>query len=193
MLVTAQIAEGIKAGTVTMLFRRWERPRATVGGTQRTVAGVIRFTSIDPMQEQDLTEADARAAGMASVAALLKAGEKRAGMQLYRIGVAYERPDERIELREAVPSDDEIAEVAAALDRLDRSRRTGPWTRAMLRMIDERPGVRAPDLAATVGRDTRSFKADVRRLKELGLTESLPIGYRLSPRGRAFVDGSAAR
>ena len=30
-----------------------------------------------------------------------------------------------------------------------------------------------------------SFKRDVRRLKELGLTESLPVGYRLSPRGEA--------
>ena len=30
------------------------------------------------------------------------------------------------------------------------------------------------------------FKRDVRKLKELGLTESLPVGYRLSPRGRAY-------
>jgi ribosomal protein S19E (S16A) len=29
----------------------------------------------------------------------------------------------------------------------------------------------------------------VRKLKELGLTESLKIGYRLSPRGRALLDG----
>jgi hypothetical protein len=31
------------------------------------------------------------------------------------------------------------------------------------------------------------FKADVRKLKELGLTESLEVGYRLSPRGRAVL------
>ena len=31
------------------------------------------------------------------------------------------------------------------------------------------------------------FKRDVRKLKELGLTESLEIGYRLSPRGVAFM------
>ena len=42
--------------------------------------------------------------------------------------------------------------------------------------------------ARAAGEATRaSFKADVRRLKELGLTESLAVGYRLSPRGRAFV------
>ena len=35
--------------------------------------------------------------------------------------------------------------------------------------------------------DMLSFKRDVRRLKELGLTESLEVGYRLSPRGRALL------
>jgi len=34
--------------------------------------------------------------------------------------------------------------------------------------------------------DKPSFKRRVRSLKELGLTESLEIGYRLSPRGRRF-------
>jgi len=28
----------------------------------------------------------------------------------------------------------------------------------------------------------------VRKLKELGLTESLEVGYRLSPRGRALLE-----
>jgi ribosomal protein S19E (S16A) len=48
--------------------------------------------------------------------------------------------------------------------------------------------VRAADLAASVGRDKPSFKLDVRKLKELGLTESLEVGYRLSPQGRAVLD-----
>ena len=51
-----------------------------------------------------------------------------------------------------------------------------------------RPAVRAPELAASFGRETLPFKIDVRKLKELGLTESLPVGYRLSPRGRAVLD-----
>jgi hypothetical protein len=33
----------------------------------------------------------------------------------------------------------------------------------------------------------KAFKRNVRKLKELGLTESLDIGYRLSPRGRALL------
>jgi biotin operon repressor len=51
-------------------------------------------------------------------------------------------------------------------------------------MIDACPGVSAAELAGRLGRDRASFKADVRKLKELGLTESLRTGYRLSPRGR---------
>ena len=43
------------------------------------------------------------------------------------------------------------------------------------------------DLAAMVGRETQPFKTDVRKLKALGLTESLEVGYRLSPRGKALL------
>ncbi len=57
----------------------------------------------------------------------------------------------------------------------------------MLRLIGDRPGVRAGDLAAELGRERLAFKADVRKLKALGLTESLEVGYRLSPRGRAYL------
>ena len=47
--------------------------------------------------------------------------------------------------------------------------------------------VRAPDLAARVGLDVPRFKRRVRQLKGLGLTISLDVGYRLSPRGRAYL------
>lgn len=57
----------------------------------------------------------------------------------------------------------------------------------MLGLIDTYPATRAGDLADRLGRDTRSFKLDVRKLKELGLTESLDVGYRLSRRGRALL------
>jgi hypothetical protein len=59
----------------------------------------------------------------------------------------------------------------------------------VLELIRDHPATRAADLAASLGRDTRPFKTDVRKLKELGLTESLEVGYRLSPRGRALLEG----
>jgi hypothetical protein len=70
---------------------------------------------------------------------------------------------------------------------MDR-RSTAPWTWATLRLIAKRPGEPAAALAKSVGRERGAFKADVRKLKELGLTESLPVGYRLSPRGRTFLE-----
>jgi hypothetical protein len=41
-----------------------------------------------------------------------------------------------------------------------------------------------------MGMERRAFKGNVRKLKELGLTESLEVGYRLSPRGRALLSAS---
>ena len=54
----------------------------------------------------------------------------------------------------------------------------------MLDVIAARPATRAPDLAASFGRETAPFKIDVRKLKNLGLTLSLPVGYRLSRAAR---------
>jgi hypothetical protein len=188
VLLTLTVAQGIRDGSVTAVFRRWDAPRVRVGGTQRTGAGVVRFTSLDRVDDAALTEDDARGAGMASLAALRLANARGRGTQLYRIGVAFDRPDERVALRAALPSAVEIAEIAAVLDRMDQARRGGPWTRTLLRLIEANPAVRAPDLAASLGRERRPFKMDVRKLKELGLTRSLDVGYELSPRGRAFLD-----
>ena len=188
MLLNPAVAAGIRDGTVTAVFRRWDVPRVRTGGTQRTSAGVIRFGAVDLVEADQLTEDDARGAGMASLAALIKANHKGPGSRLYRIEVFFDRPDERVALREAVPTVQELADIDAVLNRMDRGRRTGPWTRPMLQMIAEQPATRAPDLAASVGRETQPFKLDVRKLKELGLTHSLPVGYELSARGRAYLD-----
>ena len=65
--------------------------------------------------------------------------------------------------------------------------RMGGWTYEYLQAIADHPGKRAPDLAESFGRETAPFKRDVRKLKELGLTISLDVGYRLSPRGEAVL------
>ena len=56
-----------------------------------------------------------------------------------------------------------------------------------LELIGRRPATVSTDLAAELGRDRPSFKLDVRKLKALGLTISLERGYRLSPRGEAYL------
>jgi hypothetical protein len=56
-----------------------------------------------------------------------------------------------------------------------------------MELIAANEAVRAPDLAARLGLETAPFKQRVRRLKGLGLTVSLDVGYRISPRGHAYL------
>ncbi|WP_210648860.1 helix-hairpin-helix domain-containing protein [Nocardioides sp. SYSU D00065] len=189
MIRPAELA-AIKAGTVDLAFRRWAKPRVVVGTRMRTAVGVVEVTSIEQVSVASLRAEDARRAGAPSLAALKQALAARSSEPAWRIGLTYAGPDPREALRESIPDAEEICEISARLDRLDASSPHGPWTRQTLDLIDRNPTVRAPDLAAEVGRETAEFKKDVRKLKELGLTESLAIGYLLSPRGEAVVDAS---
>jgi hypothetical protein len=45
----------------------------------------------------------------------------------------------------------------------------------------------AANLAEMMNQNTVAFKAAARKLKNLGLTESLDVGYRISPRGRVVL------
>jgi hypothetical protein len=81
-------------------------------------------------------------------------------------------------------------ELDARLARLDKASKRGPWTRQVLELIEAHPEVRAGDLAPHTGQELQDFKLDVRKLKALGLTLSFPVGYRLSPRGEAYLRGS---
>ena len=187
MLISRATAEGIADGSVTLAFRRWDRPRVRPGGTQRTGAGVVRFDSVEEVDPATLTEDDAAQAGVRSLAALLRLLDRRDGAHVYRMEVSFAGADPRVELREQGElSEEDRRAVDRRLDRLDAARGT-PWTRQVLALIAERPGVRAPDLAASLGRETQPFKIDVRKLKELGLTRSLEVGYEISPRGRAYL------
>jgi hypothetical protein len=139
-----------------------------------------------------ITDADAVAAGEPDRATLLRRlGSPTGDALVWRIDFhVVDSPDPRIALRADDTLDDgSRAELEKRLDRLDRASPRGPWTRATLAAIREQPGVVSTVLAEQLGRDRPSFKLDVRKLKALGLTESLEVGYRLSPRGVAFVSG----
>ncbi|MXW26549.1 MAG: hypothetical protein F4Z77_09715 [Dehalococcoidia bacterium] len=188
MLLKRATLEGIAEGRITLAFRRWKRPTVRAGGELRTSIGVLGIDAVDRITERDITDTAARAAGYPDGDALLSELNRRPEGVLYRVALHLAGDDPRAALREQDALDDEaVAAIAARLDRFDRSSRRGPWTEAVLRLIADSPGTRAPDLAASLGRETQPFKRDVRKLKELGLTESLEIGYRLSPRGRAWL------
>ena len=189
MLLNARELKGIAAGEISLVFRRWRRASVKAGTQQRTGIGVVAVDSVDVVEESNLTDTDARSAGHPDRATHLKALIRYGDGDIHRIQLHLAGPDPRIALRECADlTADEITNIQTRLSRMDERSSAGPWTQETLRMIAEHPGVRAPDLAASIGRDTQPFKLDVRKLKELGLTESLPVGYRLSPRGRAFLD-----
>jgi hypothetical protein len=181
---------GLADGSVTVAFRRWRRPTVKAGGRLTTPAGVLAIDEVELIGEGDITEVDARRSGFADRAALLDELAGREG-ELYRIAFHRAGEDPRVALRaRSALSEDDTAELTRRLARLDGASTHGPWTEAVLRLIADRPGVRAGDLAESLGRERLAFKADVRKLKALGLTESLGVGYRLSPRGEAWLERS---
>lgn len=206
MLLPKPIAEGVRDGTVTLAFRRWAAPRVRVGGTQLTAAGMIRFDSCDEVDDIDgLTDADAVAAGLTSREQLLRRlrpGQpkrsprgSKGGDTVYRITLSWAGDDPRVQLRQRIPRGAELVELQRTVAKLDSGRRSGPWTRQILEWIAAHPQVVSTELAALLGRELQPMKADIRKLKALGLTISHPVGYELSPRGLAYLNslGPTAR
>ena len=189
MLFKLHHLQGLADGSITRAYRRWERPRVKVGGSLRTDVGVLSVESIAEVPAKKITDADARSAGYASRDALLTELDAYGRGAVYCIQLRFAGADPRISLRARSEMDDEeLGALEKRLARLDAASRRGPWTQRVLEVIELHPeGTRATELAEAIARDTPSFKLDVRKLKELGLTESLGTGYRLSPRGIALL------
>ncbi len=189
MLIPRAHLDGIRVGRVQLAFRRWAQPRVLVGTRMRTAIGLVEVTSVDEVTLDAISSSEVRLSGAGSREDLEAALAPHPERPIFRIGLRYVGPDPRVALREqAQLSGEERRKLIQRLERLDRASRHGPWTRATLSAIDGRPATRAAELAGSLGRETPSFKRDVRKLKELGLTESLEAGYRLSPRGRALIE-----
>jgi len=192
VLIERRAREGITDGSITLLFRRWKRRQVLAGRRYRTNAGILAVDSVDIVDPAAVPGEDVRNAGYDSVASLVADLRGEAGDPVYRLSIRrIDEADPRDVLaRQSRLGDDERAELRRRLDRLDRASSHGPWTAAVLAAIAAQPGTRAADLAAQFGREVLPFKTDVRKLKNLGLTLSLEVGYRLSPRGRAYLDGN---
>ena len=186
MLLKHDVLSGIETGRIGSVYRRWDQARVKAGSKLRTAIGVIEIFSVDAVDPVALTREDAVEGGFESVPDLVASAGSR-GETLYRIRLRHAGPDPRVILRETIPDAVGMIEIDRRLQHLDAVSKHGPWTRETLVLIAENPGVRAEDLAASVGREKMPFKLDVRKLKEMGLTESLLTGYRLSPRGDSVL------
>jgi hypothetical protein len=189
MLIQKRFWEPIGSGDVTVIFRRWKRQQVLAGRVYRTGAGRLKIDEVSVVVSDAITNADATAAGYPDRDAIVDSLRGEEGDPIYRIEFRHlDEPDPRTVLADDSDlTDDDVAELTARLARLDAASSFGPWTMATLELIEAYPERRAPDLAEMVGRETKPFKLDVRKLKNLGLTLSFRIGYRLSPRGEAYV------
>ena len=188
MLLKKAVLDAIKAGDISLVFRRWLRPSVKTGGTLKTAIGVLSIDSCIPIERSDITEEDARDAGYESRASLLAELDTREG-SIYRIQVHYVGKDPRIALREDDDlSEADFEEVQTRLNRLDSCSSCGEWTQKILIAIQSQPHLPAGELAKHTGFDKEWLKVNIRKLKKIGLTISLQIGYELSPRGKAVLE-----
>lgn len=189
MLFLKRFWDPIARGEVTVTYRRWKSRQVLPGRRYRTPAGIIEIESVSVCAEESISDSDARRAGHADALSLIADHPVRPGVPLYRIQFhLVDGPDPRAELAASADlSPADVDQISQRLARLDNVSTHGPWTLAVLELIADQPGRRAPDLAAWLGRETQPFKTDVRKLKNLGLTLSLKIGYRLSPRGQSYL------
>lgn len=184
MLFRGDTLQGIAEGRVTLAFRRWRRAPPANGSSLRSPVGVLSLDRITIVDEGDITPEDVRRTGMS-------VDELRASIAgegtLLRIELRLAGDDPRIALRERLPEDAELEAIVARLAGIDTAA-PAPWTTRYLQLIAEQPGIVSRVLARQAGVEVPPFKRRVRHLKELGLTESLEVGYRLSPRGRAVLE-----
>lgn len=189
VLFAKRFWEPIRSGTITMTFRRWKRPQVVAGRVYRTPAGRLHVSDVARVIPGDITDTDAVTAGYPDAATLVTQLHGDPDDAVYRIVFRYlDEPDPRTVLaNDTGLTEEAVTEIGRRLARLDAASSHGPWTLQYLEAIEKNPERRAPDLAAMFGRETQPFKTDIRKLKNLGLTLSFRIGYRLSPRGEAYL------
>lgn len=187
MLFTNDQRRRILAGEMTATIRAWQAPQVKPGkryrfGDQHELA----VSSVDLIESSALTPDDLAAAGFAS----------RAAFEAALPRFANDRPQGpfyvvrfTLEPREAPPpaAPADIERLVARLRKLDGLGDNGPWARDALSVIAANPRVVSTELARQLGRERYSFKADVRKLKRLGLTRSHEVGYEVTELGRQVL------
>ena len=156
---------------------------------------MLEVDAVDRVRIGDVTRAEARRSGFESVEALIAELERasrrklRAGTAVHRVKFRYAGAPQKTDLppvEDDQLSGSELGALDARLDAMDARSKQGPFTRQILGLIAAHPQVAASKLAPKLGRETQSFKVDVRKLKKLGLTISHEAGYELSPRGHVY-------
>lgn len=194
MLFQSRFHERIRSGEIRCTVRIWQRPHVKVGGRYALGGGAIVVDRMHEARLDDITPALAKRCGFASVVDALKTAKHGAGERVFVIDFHYDgKESSRPKPATGVASVEELVKLVQKLEAMDRRAKNGAWTHATLRAIEARPGVLAAKLARSLGRPRDEFKRDVRKLKNLGLTFSLELGYRLTPKGEVLLAGLGTR
>jgi hypothetical protein len=150
---------------------------------------VLQVDDVQIVKVSQITEDDARRAGFPSRDALVsylgELGPLADDTEVHRVALHHGGDGDRVELAlETTLTSEDVAQIKEKLARLDAN---GAWTKKTLAIIKKHPRVAASKLAEKLGRETAPFKADVVKLKKLGLTQSFEVGYEISPRGLAYL------
>jgi hypothetical protein len=90
MLLRMSDLERIRAGEISLVFRRWTRPTVKAGGTLKTKVGLLGIGRMDEMDPAEVSESDARLAGFADLAAFRRwLDTMKQGPLFHRIEVSY--------------------------------------------------------------------------------------------------------
>lgn len=188
MLIKSIHLQGIKAGTIRLAFRSWEKPAVKKGTLLKTFIGLVKVVSITSVKESQITRKDIRDAGFENLEQLLKSLRQNDGNNIYKIELRYHSEDPSIELRSKTTlTNSALEELNNKLDRLDKYSKQGLWTKKVLLAIKANPQLRAVDLAKLTGFEKQWLKLNIRKLKNLGLTISHEVGYEISPLGKALL------
>ncbi|MEW5849582.1 MAG: ASCH domain-containing protein [Myxococcota bacterium] len=196
LLFKKRFHAGLVSGEVTLTFRQWQKSRVKPGGRYRChPIGVLVVDEVREVAFREITAEDVARAGFVSREELREYLEAPPFGQpvteqgrLWRVALHHGGDGDRVEtaLQDRL-SDEDVADIRERLARMDERSAVGPWTARTLKLIEKHPRTAASQLARKEGRETLEFKADVRKLKKLGLTQSFEVGYEISPRGKAYL------
>lgn len=190
MMFRREDRERVANGEITVTFRLWKTPKVKAGKRYATGFGTIEVEDVTVIPAALVARRDVKPSGLSDIRAIWEsAGEHTqtrvvADTLLHRVQFRFLGDVPVARARAAEPT---LGALRKRLHKMDGLSPRGPWTLRVLRLIEDGPRVPARVLAAELGWQTLDFKANVRKLKALGLTISHEVGYELSDLGRRYL------
>lgn len=183
--------ERVASGAITVSFRLWQRAQAKAGNRYATGFGTIEMEDVRVVPAGLVSAEDVPRTGCSSIEEVWALAGEHTGANVTAETLLY-----RLEFRflgdvpiSAAASTPRLP-ASGLVERLERMdlRADEPWAFRTLELIEAAPRVPARLLAPELGREKLDFKANVRKLKALGLTISHDTGYELSALGREVLE-----